>query len=1439
MFFAKKLVHSKKYKVSLDIGSLKQMLLAKVYQAGLDIGSTTAKFVLLDQNNTLVFSGYQRHHAKIYEIVISFLHDILDREKGCLLDLKLTGSAALGLSKRFNLTFVQEVIATHGYIKQFYPDVRTAMDIGGEDSKIIFFNPDRPPEIRMNGSCAGGTGSFIDQMAALMNLSPSALNDLAGSHDHIYPVASRCGVFAKTDVQNMFSRNIPHKDIAASIFHAVAVQCINSLARGVDIKPRIFMCGGVFAFLPELVKTFLRALKFSGGDGVLPDRSELIPAMGAALCDKHGHRPIPVQELIRDLKAAQGQEDTFQDRLAPLFKNPTHFSEWKKEPRAISLTTCPLKRYTADICFLGIDSGSTTTKIVVIGTHQEILFSWYQNNDGNSVKAVIKGLAAFRQEIVTHGLNVRIVQAVVTGYGEDLIRAAFNVDQAIVETVAHFTAAKFIDPTVSFVLDIGGQDMKAIFIDQGVIHRIELNEACSSGCGSFLSSLAQTLNLSIEKFAQAACRATAPCDLGTRCTVFMNSKIKQSLRENADIADISAGLSTSVIKNCLFKVLNLHSMDELGDHIVVQGGTFKNPSIVRAMEQLTGKSVRLSHTPELMGAFGAALYGWDTWQRDSSLATHFCRLSDLEEIETYTTWQASCKGCENKCRVTRFVFPNGKSIYSGNKCEKYYFTKGQELRPGFDFVSFKINALFQRDLPPKGHTVMRLGIPRGLNVYENYVFWHTLFTFCRIEVVLSSPSCAAMSEKGVGTVMSDNICFPAKLIHGHIYDLAEMGVDRIFYPMVVYEKKEFPQALNAYNCPIVTGYSDVIHSSIHPEKRFSIPLDRPVVTFHDEALLKKSCRNYLSQFGIPVKTIDNALIEALAEQARYRRKIRDKAKEIIDTALKNRSLLIVLAGRPYHSDGLINHKIHEILTGLGADIITEDALSPLSEDLSDVQVVTQWSYPNRIYAAAKWVAGQPHHIQLVQLNSFGCGPDAVVIDEVSQILKTGHKNHTLIKVDEISSPGSVRLRLRSMVESLRLQKNGPGHLPGSRKPFVRFLKKDRNRTILAPFFAEDYSAYVPAIFKNAGYDFVVLPKPDRESVDLGLQYASNDICYPGTILIGDIVKALRTGRYRPGDIAVGITQTGGQCRASNYLSLIRKAMIGAGFDDIPIICVTSSQGIIDQPGFHINWLIKAKILLVATMYADCIAKMYYATLPREKQGGQSQRLREHYMEQVARLIVSNQYSNIFRLLDKAIDDFNAISVHKTDLPKMGLVGEIYVKYNYFANQNIAHWLARQGIEPVLPPIVDYFLQDLVNYKENIKAGIRQRKWTDLIGVALEIMIDDIHGRFNALFSKFRYGLAFDNIRQVAQKASFIMSLTHQFGEGWLVPGEIASFADQGIHHVISLQPFGCIANHVISKGVETRIKALYPKVNLYHLDFDAGMSEANVRNRLHFMIEHV
>jgi predicted CoA-substrate-specific enzyme activase len=1407
------------------------------YKAGLDIGSTTAKIVIPDCEGKLVFSAYQRHRARIGETVAVFFSQIMKEKGDILLDLRLTGSAALNLSQKLNIPFVQEVIAADATIGEYYPDVSCAMDIGGEDAKMIFFSPGRVPDIRMNGSCAGGTGSFIDHIASLMNISPYQLNELAARHKHIYPVASRCGVFAKTDVQNMLSRNIPQADIAGSIFHAVALQCINSLARGIPIKPKMLLCGGVFAFLPELVKAFCRILGFSSLEIIVPEHSELIPAMGAALFKKYKNTPIKLSHLILRVDEAFGETVELTDRLPALFESRFHFCEWEKISEPMCIPTCPVNDYKGQDVFLGIDSGSTTTKIVIIGTKKEILFSFYQNNKGNPIKTLIQGLKKFHKQMQELNPCLKIRGSAVTGYGEDLIRAAFNMDLGLVETMAHTLAARFIDPDVSFILDIGGQDMKAVFIDQGLINRIELNEACSSGCGSFLEALAGSLNLTAGEFAAIACQAQTPCDLGTRCTVFMNSKIKQSLRENASIADISAGLSYAVIKNCLFKVLKLQAFSDMGDHIVLQGGTFKNASVVRALEVMTGKKVRISNVPELMGAFGAALYAYEDMH--SIKNPGFFSPDTVEKAEEYNICEINCKGCENTCRVLKFKFASGQEFFSGNKCEKYFSAKGEFKKPGFDFFAYKRELLFNRKPVFNERQGITLGIPRCLNMFENFVFWHTLLTGCGFNIVLSSPSTAKMGEKGMGTLMSDNICFPAKLVHSHIVELIEKGVDRIFYPIVIYEKNLFKYADNAYNCPIVAGYADVIESAVNPEQQFGIPLDRPIVNFNDLLLLKKKCHTYLKQFYISQKLIDTAFETALAENEAYRQNILNKSAQIIAKAAKEKSLLIVLAGRPYHADSLINHKIPEIICGLGADIISEDVVPVLEDSLKDVWVLTQWAYPNRIYNAAAWVARQPAHVQMVQLNSFGCGPDAIVVDEVREILKTGEKNHTVIKIDEIASPGSVRLRLRSMIESLNFSRTNTKPALSQRKTFAKFLPNDKRRTILAPFFSEDYSFYLSALFSNTGYNFNILPQPDRESVDLGLQYANNDICYPGTIVTGDIIKALKQERFNRKDIAIGITQTGGPCRASNYLSLIRKAMLNAGYDDVPVISITTASGVDHQPGFKINWLSNLRIFMTSALFADAIAKMYYAACIREKISGYSRKIRQIYMEKGSVAMRKNQPSTLFKILNNAVKDFNEIVVCKKDYPKMGIVGEIYAKYNYFANQNLAHFLISQGIEPVIPPLSDFFIQDFINIKEYIKNDISRTRSGNFLAVPIEWMWNFYYKSVNKLLSGFRYALPFDNIYNLAEKASNILNITHQFGEGWLIAGEVGNFAEYGINDIISVQPFGCIANHIISKGIAKKIQSLYPQMNLYFLDFDPGISEANVRNRLHFMTEHL
>ncbi|MBU0764125.1 MAG: 2-hydroxyacyl-CoA dehydratase, partial [Bacteroidetes bacterium] len=1134
-----------------------------IFRIGMDIGSTTTKIAVLDRDDTLVFSLYERHNTKIYETAGDLLSSAIERLGDVVAGIHVTGSAGIGLSERLDVPFIQEVIASTDVIRRRHPETRTLIDLGGEDSKMIFFSPQKAPDIRMNGSCAGGTGAFIDQMATLLDIPVESLDYLASRYTTLYPIASRCGVFAKTDVQNLLSRKVPKEDIVASVFHAVAIQAMNTLARGFDILPKVMFSGGPFTFLSGLKKQFLMNLGLNENDAVHLDNPELLPALGAALNNTGNGHFFKLSALLSKVRDKTGKDHSAKYRLSPLFSSEREFLEWDESRMNNRVIRVPVAEYPFPECFLGIDSGSTTTKIAVTGKNGELLFGFYTGNKGNPIHAVKEGLDLFGTEISARSMPLIISRSIVTGYGEDLIKAAFGIDKGIVETIAHYTAAKYFNENVSFILDIGGQDMKAIFVKNGTISRIELNESCSSGCGSFIETFGKILGYEVDDFARLACSSVAPCDLGTRCTVFMNSKVKQSLRENASTSDIAAGLSVSVIKNALFKVLKLKDMDELGSDIVVQGGTFRNPSVHRALEELTGKNIICSNIPELMGAYGASLIArqeYETNKRDSTFD-----LTLINRADEYTSKQTFCKGCENNCAVTRFVFGNDREFFSGNKCEKVFVNKGDQKPEGCNLFEEKIALLYDRKMKPAGSPILRIGIPRALNVFDNFPFWNSLLTGCGFETVLSSPSSMKLYNRGQGTVMSDSICFPAKVVHGHIMDLADKKVDRIFYPMVVYETTEYRCAINTYNCPIVSGYPDVIRSSVNPEKKYGIPFDTPVVSFKDPDLLKAVLSRYFRKLGIRKEVFNAAFDTAVSQQATFKERLRERGAEVINRAISENRLLAVLAGRPYHTDRLINHKTPEILASLGVDVVPEDAL-PGKESLSGLHVLTQWAYPNRIYNAAQWTADQPANVQFVQMNSFGCGPDAIVIDEATAILREAGKNLTLLRIDEITSTGSVRLRLRSLIESLKRSDPSVAGIAEERTTTSLFRDADRHRTILAPVFSSVYSRFFPTLFRIDNYTLVNLPLPDKNSVDLGLKYSNNEICYPATIVIGDIIKALQSGKYNPDEIAVGITQTGGQCRASSYISLIKKGMVAAGFGHIPVISVgTGGITINEQP----------------------------------------------------------------------------------------------------------------------------------------------------------------------------------------------------------------------------------------------------------------------------------
>ena len=1406
-----------------------------ILNIGIDIGSTTVKVVVLDTANHIVYADYRRHNMNVRETVQGVLSPLSSQFPDSEIRVAITGSVGMGYAELWGFPFVQEVISAATLVKESFPETRTFIDIGGEDSKMIFFDRNRMPDIRMNGNCAGGTGAFIDQTASLLNVETSELNALAEQAKHIYPIASRCGVFSKTDIQNLLARNVSKADVALSVFHAVCLQVLGTLSRGVDVQAPVFFCGGPFAFLPKLRQVFLQNLQLTDADCVAVPDARVVPAHGAALMARTAcPEPLTIATFIETIhNQAMGDESRLiANRLDPLFTDNQQFEKWKEEKQNFFVDRVEWNELKSNEVYLGVDSGSTTTKLVVLDAEGRLLFSDYRSNNGNSFEAFHSALKQFAKACKEHDFEPNILNSAVTGYGENLLKTAFGLHHGVVETMAHYLGAKRVSPDVSFILDIGGQDMKAIFVENQAIRRLEINEACSSGCGSFIETFAKMLGYTVADFARIACEAKHPYDLGTRCTVFMNSKVKQAMREGTSAEDISAGFAYSVIKNCLFKVLKLRKIEELGDHLVVQGGTFKNLAVVRALELLTGKEVRFSDIPELMGAYGCALYAHE------QEVTKVLTLDELLDIQQFENKQQVCTGCPNHCTVLEYHFSNGQTFYSGNNCEKIYTNHSEVQKKGFNQHHRRLKMLFRRPMLNESGGKPVIGIPRSLGMFELYPFWHALFRTCGIRTILSSPSTVKQYEKGIHTVMSENICFPAKLMHGHIFDLARQGVDRIFYPFIVMEAPADSQARNSYNCPIVAGYSDVVRNAIDTEERFGIPTDAPIISMNNEKFLRENCVKYLKTLGIDKKTANKAVDSAITAQQEYLEELHTEAMEIVEKAKKAGRMVVVLAGRPYHSDPLIQHKVSDCIADMGIDVVTEFIAG--EEDATvyrELMSVTQWTYPNRIFKAAHYVANSPDNVHFMMITSFGCGPDAFIIDETHDILDRKGKSFTLLKVDDVNNIGSLHLRVRSMVESLKFS-----HQEKVEKPFITtppFMEADRRRTILAPYFAGGYSEFVPTAFKMAGYHMINLPLGDKECVDLGLQYANNEVCYPATVVVGSLLKALRSGQYPLEDTAVIITQTGGQCRATNYIMLIKKALVAAGFENIPVLSLALGNTLAnEQPGFHLSGKELVLPVVCGMLYADCLSRIYYASRPRENQPGLAKALHQKYIDKALPLIENRDYRGLKRLLKEAVADFMANIDISKQLPRVGVVGEIYIKYNAFGHLNVLDWLADQGVEVVAPSIYNFFANNFVNRHIN--------KENHLKPVDLPLFVTDVvykilfrYARsYDEVCKDFPFYRPFADMFHEAKLASRVINMAANFGEGWLIPAEMSSLAEEGVKNIISLQPFACISNHIISKGIEKKMRKLYPDLNLLFLDFDGGTSEANVFNRLHFLIEN-
>ncbi len=1395
-------------------------------RVGLDIGSTTVKVAVLGENDELLFSRYQRHFSDIRKTVADIVSEVSETVSGDRVMIAVTGSGGISVSKWLGIPFVQEVAAGTTAIRALIPQTDVAIELGGEDAKITYLTGGL--EQRMNGSCAGGTGAFIDQMAALLNTDAKGLNELAKSHTTIYPIASRCGVFAKSDIQPLINDGAKKSDVAASVFQSVVNQTISGLACGKPIRGNVAFLGGPLHHLSELRERFIETLGLTPEHIVFPENAQLFVAIGCALSDEVNE--IDFDELMKKCANLGDNQLREVERLEPLFKDEEALREFRARHAKSVIPTADIKSHTG-ACYLGIDAGSTTTKAVLLNKNAEILYSHYAGNHGDPLKSVISIL----KEI--YGLlpeGAYIAKACATGYGEHLIKAALGADYGEIETMAHYKAADKILPGAEFILDIGGQDMKCMRVKNGEIESILLNEACSSGCGSFIENFANALGMSSAEFAVMGLSAQNPVDLGSRCTVFMNSRVKQAQKEGATVADISAGLSYSVVKNALFKVIKLRDTASMGEKIIVQGGTFMNDSVLRAFELIVGKNVVRPDKAGLMGAYGSALVALE---RDDKKGSKISALEDLDNFKVEKT-TARCGKCSNNCLLTISKFPDGTRFISNNRCERGAgnVSTGEKLPNLYDY---KYHLLFDREsLPEQSAKRGVIGLLRVLGMYENYPFWHRLFTELGFSVKLSPKSSREIYDRGIETMPSESVCYPAKLAHGHIQALIDDGVKLIFYPSMPYEMGNDNGGDNHYNCPVVATYSEVIRNSV-PELRESVKFMNPFLPIFNEKRmgerLFEEFSEQLPELGITKHEVTEALKKAYAEDAAFKAEMRRKGEETLELLKKNGKRGIVLAGRPYHVDPEINHGLPEMIAGYGFAVLTEDSVAHIEQVVRPIRVVDQWTYHTRLYAAAH-VVGNNDCLELVQLNSFGCGLDAITTDEVQEILRSFGKLYTCLKIDEVNNLGAARIRLRSLisvVDERRRHKYKPvrGHIGYIRQP--EFTKEMRKKhTILCPQMAPIHFNLLEAAFKYSGYNVIILKDCSKAVVDEGLKYVNNDACYPSILIVGQLIHALNSGKYDLDNTSVMITQTGGACRATNYVGMLKKALKDAGHDKVPLISL-NVVGLEKQSGFKLSASMAIRAFM-SIIYGDVLQRCLYKVRPYEKVKGSANALYEKWSKFLYDELQSLSMKRFNNNIRSVVKDFLEFPVLDIEKPKIGLVGEILVKFHPVANNDIIGLLENEGCEVVVPDLMGffYYICSHGNTKRELLYCSRTKQFAENAAIkAFKFM----EHSYRKAVTGTKFGCPGD-IFEMREMVRPIVSPGNIAGEGWFLSAEMLELIHEGVPNIVCMQPFACLPNHVTGKGVIGELRRQHPESNIVAVDFDPGASEVNQVNRIKLML---
>ena len=1394
---------------------------------GIDIGSTTVKVSIIEDGGKLLFADYKRHFANIQETLADLLREGEEKLGALTIEPVITGSGGLTLSKHLGIPFVQEVVAVATSLKDYAPQTDVAIELGGEDAKIIYFTGGI--DQRMNGICAGGTGSFIDQMASLLQTDASGLNEYAKNYKAIYPIAARCGVFAKTDIQPLINEGATKEDLSASIFQAVVNQTISGLACGKPIRGNVAFLGGPLHFLSELRAAFIRTLNLGTDQIIAPDHSHLFAAIGAAM-NSDPKTTASLHDLIERL--SHGIKMDFEvKRMEPLFTDEADYEKFRTRHASHDVKKGDLATYEGN-CYLGIDAGSTTTKVALVGEDGSLLYRFYSNNNGSPLATAIRAMQEIHDQLPE---KAQIAYSCSTGYGEALLKSALMLDEGEVETISHYYAAAAFEPDVDCILDIGGQDMKCIKIKDGTVDSVQLNEACSSGCGSFIETFAKSLNYSVQDFAKEALFAKNPTDLGTRCTVFMNSNVKQAQKEGASVADISAGLAYSVIKNALFKVIKITNASDLGKHVVVQGGTFYNDAVLRSFEKISGCEAVRPDIAGIMGAYGAALIARERY--DASKTTTMLPIDKILSL-TYKTTMARCQGCTNHCVLTINRFDGGRQFVTGNRCERGLGGNKQK-KDIPNLFDYKYHRMFDyepltADLAPRG----TVGIPRVLNMYENYPFWAVFFRELGYRTVLSPKSTRQIYELGIESIPSESECYPAKLAHGHIEWLIRQGLTYIFYPCVPYERNETPEAGNHYNCPMVTSYAENIKNNVESLTDHKVHFRNPFMAFtNEEILTKRLVEEFTKDQSIPEKEIRAAAHKAWQELIASRQDMEKKGEEVIAWLKETGHHGIVLAGRPYHVDPEINHGIPELITSYGFAVLTEDSVSHLGRVDRPLIVTDQWMYHSRLYEAASYVKTQPN-LDLIQLNSFGCGLDAVTTDQVNDILTRSGKIYTLLKIDEVNNLGAARIRVRSLIAAIRVREMRHYHKPivssaYSRVYFTKEMKK--NYTILCPQMSPIHFDLIEPAVRSCGYNLEVLQNSDRTAIDTGLKYVNNDACYPSLIVVGQIMDALLSGKYDLEHTAVIMSQTGGGCRASNYIGFIRRALERAGMPQIPVISL-NANGMETNPGFKITLPLLTKAMQ-AVVYGDLFMRVLYATRPYEAKAGSANALHEKWKAICIKSLQKRSLSmaEFNRNIRGIVHDFDELPRRNVQKPRVGIVGEILVKFSPLANNHVVELLEAEGAEAVMPDLLDFLLYCFYNsnFKADNLGGKRSTAHLCNMGISL---LEYFRRTCRRELERSTHFLPPARIQDLASMAKHYVSLGNQTGEGWFLTGEMLELIHSGTTNIICTQPFGCLPNHIVGKGVIKELRASHPEANIIAVDYDPGASEVNQLNRIKLML---